>query len=50
MLNDFFFRIRHLLRRKVAEGELEQELRFHRERQLEKYLESGLGKRRLCGD
>lgn len=43
MLNDFFFRIRHLLRRKAAEGELEQELRFHRERQLEKYMQSGLG-------
>jgi putative ABC transport system permease protein len=43
MLNDFFFRIRHLLRRNVAEGELEQELRFHRERQLEKYVTSGLG-------
>jgi putative ABC transport system permease protein len=43
MLNDFFFRIRHLLRRSVAEGELEQELRFHRERQLEKYRQSGLG-------
>lgn len=43
MLNDFFFRIRHLLRRDKAEGELEQELRFHRERQLEKYMKSGLG-------
>ncbi|MGC2660934.1 MAG: ABC transporter permease, partial [Bryobacteraceae bacterium] len=44
MLNDFFFRIRHLLRRNIAERELEQELRFHRERQLEKYMQSGLGK------
>ncbi len=43
MLNDFFFRIRHLLRRNMAEEELEQELRFHRERQLEKYMHSGLG-------
>src|SRR5579875_2887635 len=43
MLNDFFFRIRHLLRRTVAEGELEEELRFHRERQLEKYRQSGVG-------
>ena len=42
MLNDFFFRIRHLFRRNVAEGELEQELRFHRERELEKYMKSGL--------
>ncbi len=43
MLNDLFFRIRHLLRRNVAAEELEQELRFHRERQLEKYRQSGLG-------
>lgn len=43
MLNDFFFRIRHLLQRDKAEGELEQELRFHRERELEKYRKSGLG-------
>ena len=42
MLNDFFFRIRHLLRRNVAKEELEQELRFHREHQLEKYMQSGL--------
>jgi putative ABC transport system permease protein len=43
VLSDFFFRIRHLLWRNVAEGELEQELRFHRERQLEKYRKSGFG-------
>lgn len=43
MLNDFFFRMRHLLRRNAAEGELEQELRFHRERELEKYRNAGLG-------
>lgn len=43
MLNDFFFRIRHLLRRNVVEENLDEELRFHRERELEKYMRSGLG-------
>ena len=42
MLNDLFFRVRCLFRRKAAEAELEDELRFHHERQLEKYRESGL--------
>lgn len=42
MLNDIVFRIRSLVRRNVVEAELEDELRFHRERQLEKYIKSGL--------
>ena len=42
MLNDFFFRIRCLFHRKAAEAELESELRFHRERQIEKYMKAGL--------
>lgn len=42
MLNDLFFRIRSLFRRKAVETDLEDELRFHCERQLEKYLKSGL--------
>jgi hypothetical protein len=42
MLKDCFFRIRRLFRRKVAEVELEDELRFHHEQQLEKYMKSGL--------
>jgi putative ABC transport system permease protein len=43
MLNDLFFRIRRLLGRNVAAAELDEELRFHRERQLEKYRKAGLG-------
>ncbi|MGA2601461.1 MAG: permease prefix domain 1-containing protein, partial [Bryobacteraceae bacterium] len=42
MLHDLFFRVRSLVRRKAAETELDDELRFHRERQFEKYLQSGL--------
>src|ERR1700722_10997821 len=42
MLNDFFFRVRCLFRRRAAEANLEDELRFHHEQQLEKYLKSGL--------
>ncbi len=42
MLNDFLFRMRCLLRRKDAETNLEDELRFHHQQQMEKYLKSGL--------
>jgi putative ABC transport system permease protein len=42
MLSDLLFRVRAVLRRRAAETELEDELRFHFERQLEKYLRSGL--------
>jgi len=42
MLSDLFFRVRSLFRRKAAEGELDDELRFHMEQQLQKYLQSGL--------
>ena len=42
MLHDLLFRLLSLLRRKAAEQDLEDELRFHRERQLGKYLQSGL--------
>ena len=41
-LNDLFFRLRSLLRRKAAETELDDELRFHFEQQIEKYVKSGL--------
>jgi predicted permease len=44
MLNDFFFRLRCLFRRDVAEAELEDELRFHKDQQLERYMKSGLSK------
>jgi putative ABC transport system permease protein len=42
MLNDLLFRIRALLRRKTVESELDDELRFHREEQFRKYVNSGL--------
>jgi predicted permease len=42
MLSDLRFRFRSLFRRRAVEAELEDELRFHRERQLEKYVQSGL--------
>ena len=45
MLHDLFFRVRSLLRRNAMETELEEELRFHREQQLEKYVKSGLTER-----
>lgn len=42
MLHDLIFRVRALVRRKAAETELDDELRFHREQQFEKYLQAGL--------
>jgi predicted permease len=42
MLNDLFSRVRSLVRRKAVEDELEAELRFHREQQLQKYRNAGL--------
>jgi len=42
MLSDLFFRIRSLFRRKTVETELDEELRFHFEQQLAKYVNSGL--------
>ncbi|MBS1877760.1 MAG: ABC transporter permease [Acidobacteria bacterium] len=42
MLADLFFRARSLFRRKAAEADLDDELRFHRERQLRKHLAAGL--------
>jgi putative ABC transport system permease protein len=42
MLSDLLFRLRSLLRRNNVEAELDDELRFHFERQVEKYLRMGL--------
>jgi predicted permease len=42
MLSDLLFRIRSLFRRKAVETELDDELRFHFERQVDKYVNSGL--------
>jgi predicted permease len=42
MLNDFSFRVRALFRRNAMETELEQELRFHFEHEVEKYTRAGM--------
>jgi putative ABC transport system permease protein len=42
MLTDLFLRFRSLLRRNTMERELDEELQFHSEQQLEKYRKSGL--------
>jgi macrolide transport system ATP-binding/permease protein len=42
MLSDLFFRARSLFRRKAVEAELDDELRFHFEQQVAKYVNSGL--------
>src|ERR1700722_11099005 len=42
MLTDIIFRLRSLLRRNAVETELDDELRFHFEQQVEKHLRSGL--------
>ena len=41
-LHDLFFRLRTLMRRPAAENELDDELRFHLERQTAKYVKSGM--------
>ena len=42
MLNDLLFRLRSLFRRKAAETELDDELRFHFDSHVQKYESSGL--------
>ncbi len=42
MLSDLLIRVRSLLQRKTVEADLDHELRFHMERQLQKYIASGL--------
>ena len=37
-----FYRLRALIRRKAVEDEMDEELRFHFERQVEKYVQTGL--------
>jgi predicted permease len=41
MLNDLFFRLRALFRRRAVEQELDQELRFHFENEVEKHKRAG---------
>jgi len=42
MFSDLLIRLRALFRRASVEGELDDELRFHLEHQVEKYIQSGL--------
>jgi macrolide transport system ATP-binding/permease protein len=42
MLSDLVFRLRSLLRRDAVENELDEELRFHLEQQVEKHVRTGL--------
>lgn len=49
MLSDLWIRVRALLRRKTVETELEEELRFHLERQVEKYVQSGMSREDALG-
>ena len=42
MISDLLYRLRALSRRKSMEAELDEELRAHLERQVEKYIQSGL--------
>ena len=42
MLSDLIFRLRSLFRRSAVENELDDELRFHLEQQVEKHIRSGL--------
>jgi predicted permease len=44
MLSDFLYRVRALFQRKTVEGELDEELRFHLERQMQKHLKAGLSR------
>ena len=42
MLDDLRYRMRALFRHKAVETELDEELRFHFDRQVEKYMRSGM--------
>ena len=42
LLHDLLFRLRSLMRRSVTENELDDELRFHLERLIDKYVRSGM--------
>ena len=42
LVHDLLFRLRTLMRRPAAEDELDDELRFHLERQTDKYVTSGM--------
>ena len=42
MFNDLVYRLRALFRRKSVETELDDELRFHLQRQIDRYVRTGL--------
>jgi len=42
MWNDLTYRLRALVRRKAVESEMDDELRFHFEQQVEKYVAAGM--------
>ena len=42
MFNDVWLRLRSLFRRKAVESEMDEELRFHFEKQVEKFVRSGV--------
>ena len=42
MLSDLLFRLRAILRAKSMDANLDEELQFHLDRQLEKYVQAGL--------
>src|SRR5438874_706276 len=44
MLADLLYRFRALFRRNAVEGELDEELRFHFDAQVEKYVRSGFSR------
>ena len=44
MFSNLWHRVRALVRRGKIEGELEEELRFHLQRQVEKYMQAGLSR------
>lgn len=44
MLTDWMLRLRSIFRREVVEQELDEELRFHLERQIASYVEAGLSR------
>src|SRR5215472_5470093 len=44
MLKDLWLRLRSLFRRNAVETALDEELRFHLERQVEKYMQAGLSR------
>jgi predicted permease len=44
MFSDLYFRLRSLFRTKAVEQELDDELRFHYEREVEKYVDRGMSR------